>query len=204
MKSIMLYHGGDRELQIENIKFNGRNDCDFGKGFYMTPHKQIAEEWVRKRDNAVINKYELVYEESDSIILKGSDWLKVILGFREGLYPVNLTKNLVIGAIANDRMNSALPAFLTEGILGIGDKRLFECLTLVQLGDQYTLKNSVEGLTFVGSYVLKGFTLQQARDRHSQRRVNMAATLNKIKRNQYTNELFLEDYVEECKNGFTI
>ena len=34
---------------IEDIKFpESRPDYDFGRGFYLTPDKRIAEEWIRK------------------------------------------------------------------------------------------------------------------------------------------------------------
>jgi len=45
IESIILYHGSDRVRQLKDISFPGlRSDCDFGRGFYLTPDKHIAEE----------------------------------------------------------------------------------------------------------------------------------------------------------------
>jgi hypothetical protein len=49
-KTKLLYHGGERELRLESIKFPGlRNDCDFGAGFYCAENKDTADEWVAKK-----------------------------------------------------------------------------------------------------------------------------------------------------------
>jgi len=202
MKRIILYHGSNREVRVEDIKFPGpRPDCDFGRGFYATPHAAIAEEWVRKELTPVINMYEFLYKEEDTVTLLDTSWLKAVIGCREGLYKVTFIKNIIIGAIADDRMNEALPAFLTNSIFSIGDKRLFECLTLVKLGDQFVLKNNTNGLTFIKSYILKGKMLQDALQRHDDRRHDMKRALEGINRKQYPDEKFLDDYVKECKNG---
>ena len=61
-KEVILYHGSNKIVKVEDIKLPGpRDDCDFGPGFYMTPNRQIAEEWVRKIKTPVINKYKLIY-----------------------------------------------------------------------------------------------------------------------------------------------
>jgi len=204
LKQTILYHGGDKEMQVSEINFNGtRDDCDFGAGFYLTPDRKVAEEWVRDRTTPVINTYRLTYCTSDVTVLEGSDWLKAVIGCREKSFAVKFTKNIVIGSIANDRMNDALPAFLTPAIFNIGDKRLFECLTLVKLGDQYVLKNNCDGLEFLESKPLKGLAQQQARERHNARRHDMKNKLSQIRRKQYTDEKFVEDYIEECKHGIS-
>jgi hypothetical protein len=202
MKAI-LYHGGDKEMPSNEINFPGpRPDCDFGAGFYCTPNRKIAEEWVRNKQSPVISMYELEY--NDALHIKEETWLKTVLGYREQLYKVTISANIIIGAIADDRMNDALPAFTTDAVFSIGDKRLFECLTLVNLGDQYVLKNNAQGLTFLKSYTLTPQALQQAQARHGTRRRDMQTKLKQIHRKQYANEKFLEDYIRECKDGFTI
>lgn len=203
--TITLYHGSNRVVDIRDITFPGpRPDCDFGSGFYLTPHQDIAEEWVRNEISPIINVYTLTFLQSQAIILSGENWLKTVLGFREQRYNVTFTQNIIIGAIANDRMNDALPAFCSDTLFRIGDKRLFDCLTLVKLGDQYVLKNNAQGLKFIKHYTLTHAELDAAKARHQARRTGMKTSLLQAHRKVYSNEKFLEDYLEECRHGFTI
>ena len=60
MIEIPVYHGSSKIMDIPDIQFPGpREDCDFGRGFYVTQHKITAEEWVLKEETPVINKYTL-------------------------------------------------------------------------------------------------------------------------------------------------
>jgi len=77
---ITLYHGSDRELRVEDIKFPGLRDrCDFGKGFYLTNDREIAEEWVRNIKNPIINEYALNLSTQSILELDGDSWIHVIL-----------------------------------------------------------------------------------------------------------------------------
>ena len=203
-KKITLFHGGDTEMTIDKIKFPGpRPECDFGRAFYLTPSPDIAEEWIRNSPTPVISQYELKYSEDAAIVLRDMDWVKVIVGFRTELYKVSFTRNIVIGAIANDRMFEALPLFMRQGIGGISDKMLFDCISLVKLGDQYALINNADGLEFQKSYILKGKMLQDAHQRHGERRRGMTKAIENIRRQRYENERFIEDYIREGGNGIT-
>ena len=203
-KSIILYHGGDVCLPVEDIDLNRRDDYDFGMGFYMTPDRDIAEEWVRERDTPVINTYKLSYRENEIAFLSHSDWLKVIIGFRKGIYRVVLTKNIIVGEIANDRMFPMLNAFMRKAPAGISDKVLFDCITSINLGVQYVLKRNTSCLEFVESRELRDLERQEANNRHYQRRRNMENDLEAIQRKRYDNEKFMSDYIKECGHGFTI
>ena len=203
-KKVILYHGGDEEIKTEHIIFPGpRPDCDFGRGFYMTAVSAVAEEWVRNKSSPVISQYELKYYEHETTALYGLDWIKAVVGFRTSAYTVEFTRNIIIGAIANDRMNDALALFMSRGIAGISDRMLFDCLSLVQLGDQYVLTKNAAGLTFLKSYVLKGKMLQDAKHRHEERRRSMTKKLGDIRRRRYDDEKFVVDYMEEFRHGVT-
>ena len=206
MDKIILYHGGDKPMPTAHIQRPGpRADCDFGQGFYLTPDKHIAEEWVRKKQPPIISVYELTYSPQEVLHLAGDDWLRVIIGCRENAYPVRFSKNIVIGSIANDRLFPMLGLFMdTTLIVGIGDRRLLECITLVNLGDQYVLKDSTHGLVLLESYALTGERLHAANDRHATRRRGMNDALAAIRRKNYDNERFADDFIKECRDGITL
>jgi len=194
----LLYHGGDRALPIENIQFPGiRVNCDFGPGFYLTENKDAAEEWIRKRKTPIITVYEYDDNPEDQIILKDADWLKVVLGFREKLFNINFSKNVIIGAIANDDMTISIPAFMLGGIAGIGDIRLIKSLEYCKLGNQYVFKNNANGLRYLSSYELKGAELENAIRRHMERRITMNKDLLQLRGIVFEGEKFIEDYREE-------
>ena len=52
---------------------------------------------------------------------------------------------------------------INEAIQGaIGDRRLFECLQMVELGNQYVLRDDVSCLTWVKSKEIRGAEVQRA------------------------------------------
>ena len=197
-KTKLLYHGGDRALPVESIQFPGiRINCDFGQGFYLAENKDAAEEWIRKRKTPIVTVYEYDDNPENQILLKNVDWLKVVLGFREKLFNINFSKNVIVGAIANDDMTISIPAFMLGGIAGIGDIRLIKSLEYCKLGNQYVFKNSANGLRYVDSYELKGEDLKNAIQRHKERRVTMNKDLLQLRGSVFEGEKFIEDYREE-------
>ena len=195
MIRLTLYHASEHIVDIPSIEFPGpRDNCDFGSGFYLAESKQTAEEWVIRKPTPVINVYRFEAPEKDLLYLGGTDWVKVIVGFRANRYKVKLKSPVICGPIANDRMNVALPLFL-NGI--IGDLRLLKCLDYCKLGDQYLIRRMTGSLSFERSYSLKGQELQRAWDRWQARRRDMNAELLKIQRNSIAGEKFIDDYLEE-------
>ena len=197
-KKKLLYHGGERALPIESIQFPGiRANCDFGQGFYLAESKDAAEEWIRKRKTPIMTVYEYNENPEEQILLKGTDWLKVVLGFREKLFDITFSKNVIIGAIANDDMTISIPAFMLGGIAGIGDIRLIKSMEYCKLGNQYVFKNNANGLRYVDSYELKGAELESAIQRHKTRRATVNEDLLQLRGSVFKGERFIEDYREE-------
>lgn len=64
---MIVFHGSNKEVATPLVHI-GRNNLDFGKGFYVTTLQKQAERWagtiVRLRPGgaAIVNKYELDYE----------------------------------------------------------------------------------------------------------------------------------------------
>ena len=64
---MIVFHGSNKEIATPLVHV-GRNNLDFGKGFYVTTLQQQAKRWaetiVRLRPNgkAIVNKYDLDYD----------------------------------------------------------------------------------------------------------------------------------------------
>lgn len=118
MKDIVLYHGSKNGIKGE-IKPISREHCDFWQGFYLGESPDQAKS--------------IVSEYSDPYFYKIRLKLSVA---KEWIDRVNHA-DVVIGKIADDRMNEAMSRFSN---LGLTDKGLQACLQSVQYGNQYVLK----------------------------------------------------------------
>ena len=192
---IPVYHGSSKIMDIPDIRLPGpRADCDFGRGFYVTQHKTIAEEWVINEEMPTINKYILKAPESDILRLTGRDWLRVVIGYRTNALQTSIKSPIVCGTIANDRLVPSFNAFMEETI---GDLRLLECLELAELGNQYSLRESTEYLRWEGSYPLKGLEMERAITRNRNRMHNVHNRVRDIYRKQIAGEKYFYEYLEE-------
>lgn len=191
---ILLYHGSDHVVPVDEIRFPGpRDSCDFGRAFYTTANKHVAEEWVIRQSAPIINIYSFNTSEQHVFRLGKSDWIRVVIGFRTEAYNVEFKSSIIAGTIANDRMDVSFPAFLAGDI---GDIRLFRCLDFCRLGLQYAFRNSAVGLTFVDSYRLQGAELARAVARYNNRRNDMEDNLRGIRRMPVPDEKYIEDYLK--------
>lgn len=107
-----VFHGSIEivEKPLVNI---GRNNLDFGKGFYVTNLKAQAISWASRPMNIGNQKFLNIYELSDKIKEKdfnvlrfdkyNKEWLDFVVGNRRG---ENLWQpyDMIIGGIANDRV----------------------------------------------------------------------------------------------------
>lgn len=110
---ITAYHGGTQVVDRPVCLF-GRENLDFGRGFYVTPLIVQASQWAvataKRRDGcALINIYSL---DRDAVIRKGhckifeaydSEWLDFIVASRRGLNPA-ASFDYVEGGVADDRV----------------------------------------------------------------------------------------------------
>jgi len=200
-KTKLLYHGGKSTLKTNDIIFPGlRNDCDFGAGFYCAENKDTADEWVAKKsfNTKIISVYEYTHDSGNEIFLSDLDWIKVILGFRENMYTINFSKNVVIGEIADDDMRVSIPAFVMGGELAICDRRLLKSLQYVKLGLQYVFKTSPAGLKFLDSYEVTGSMCKEFKDRSKSKLKTMGKDLRALRNSVFADGRFYEDYLEKA------
>ena len=192
--SVKVYHGSDHVVKTEDIQFPGRRkECDFGRGFYLTERRRIAEEWVRAETTPVVNEYSLKITKDQVLHLKDEDWLRVVLGCRLEMFDAQFRSPVVYGMIADDRMFDELQFFVASAI---GDKRLIECLDYCKLGNQYCIREPIDGLTWERSYEIKGLQLQQVTKRHADRRREMSKGLELIRERNIPGEKFIRHYRE--------
>lgn len=151
MNDITLYHGSKNGLQSP-IQPNSRSRCDFGKGFYMSTTPMQPKTLIYRHENPTFYTLKLRISEipEDRILkLSGRDWMLSVLYHRKYLKDIKQTdmykqikamnqdKDLIIGPIADDRMNEVINNF-TENL--ITNKVLLECLKYIDYGTQYVAK----------------------------------------------------------------
>ena len=163
---MIVYHGSNMEVATPLVH-SGRNNLDFGKGFYVTTLRKQAERWaetivrLRPQGTAIVNKYELDYksiEEAGFHILRfeeyNEEWLDFIVANRNGESRWK-PYDLIEGGIANDRVFDTIENYMSGGIdkqTALGRLRYEQpnnqiCILNQKIADQY--------LSYLGSETLK-------------------------------------------------
>ena len=121
--SVIVYHGGTEIIEHPQVDV-GRENLDFGKGFYVTDIKQQAEEWsnrvsTRRGLSSVVNSYIL---DKDSILSSfecklfteyDGEWLDFIVESRLGNKPW-LKYDYIEGGVANDRVIDTINLYMSD------------------------------------------------------------------------------------------
>lgn len=152
MKDIILYHGSKGGIKGQ-IRPSSRELCDFGKGFYLGEGRDQAMSVVSEHSFPKLYKIKLKLSEIPQnkilVLQDKKDWLYAILSCRKRVDKFNelpvasqwLEKlkqyDVIIGPIADDKMNEAMSRFSE---LAITDEGLQACLKAVRYGNQYVLK----------------------------------------------------------------
>ena len=122
-----VYHGSTQAVEYPLVGV-GRENLDFGKGFYVTDIYAQAERWGavmalrHPGSTSVVNIYELDVEKINSSGYKwlhfdgyNNDWLEFIVSSRLGKPPW-LEYDIVEGGIANDRVFDTIENFMENQI----------------------------------------------------------------------------------------
>jgi len=147
---ITLYHGSKSGIH-GSIKPSSREQCDFGRGFYMGTEKRQPLILICTRENAQL--YTIEFDMSDLKVLElqpGIEWALLVAYFRGAMEIIKgseiynnyrdiaqQTCDVIKGPIANDRIYNVLERFF-EGL--ITDIQLVSSLSALKLGTQYTAK----------------------------------------------------------------
>lgn len=119
---MIVYHGSTDVITNPLVNV-GRNNLDFGKGFYVTVLKKQAIAWATRPVNIGKNKYLNVYEldineiEAQGYnILKfkeyGQEWLDFVVANRKGNSHWK-EFDQIEGGIANDRVFNTIELYST-------------------------------------------------------------------------------------------
>ena len=118
---LTVYHGSIIQVNAPIAKA-GRENLDFGQGFYITDIKEQAERWAFRigrqfQETPVLNIYELNIEciKKKYRYLKfenyDQQWLDFIVKSRKGERPWN-DYDIVEGGVANDRVIDTVEAYI--------------------------------------------------------------------------------------------
>lgn len=120
---IKVYHGSTGVIKDVDVS-RGRDNLDFGKGFYVTRLKSQAEAWARvvcsryEETEPVVNTHTLdldaVKDEGYNILTfeaYDAEWLNFIVGSRMGRKPW-AGYDLIEGGVANDRVIDTVEGYM--------------------------------------------------------------------------------------------
>lgn len=84
MKEVELYHGSNQIIETPKLSL-GKNNNDYGQGFYCTEQIEIAKEWACKNNqNGFINKYKINFNTLKILNLSDNhhnvlNWIALLL-----------------------------------------------------------------------------------------------------------------------------
>lgn len=158
---MIVYHGGTDIVKLPLVGV-GREELDFGKGFYTTDVLSQAEAWARRladrrRQVPVVNKYELNLEMAVSryrykkFPYYDGEWLDFIVANRNG-QALWKQYDLIEGGVADDRVVDTVEAYIA-GL--IDEAKALERLSYFAPNNQLCITSQQlvdECLSFVESF----------------------------------------------------
>ena len=159
-QKITLYHGSEQIIESPTFGF-GKQNNDFGLGFYCTESEELAKEWaVSSLSNGFVNRYSLDTEYLKILNLNSPDytilnWIAVLVAHRLfsikspaaqrakryliDNFGVNVNAyDLIIGYRADDSYFDFAASFLNNGI---SVQQLANAKRLGKLGEQIVIKS---------------------------------------------------------------
>lgn len=156
MADIQVYHGSDCIVKNPALSY-GREDADFGIGFYVTTDLEMAEKWAARRRNSIINVYRMNPDHLNGLEFElNKGWLDFVVQNRSGHKRVemNLTDiDYIKGATADDRLFAVVEQY--EGDLLDADTAI-KAMNAMKIGEQLALisEAGIRELKFTHSYML--------------------------------------------------
>ncbi len=191
-----IYHGSDHILN-KPLFGVGKEDNDYGSGFYTTQDKEKAEQWalVNGDDNAICNIYDIDEEQLEVLSLDDYSTLAWIveLAYHRGArgesaslmaekliekYKIDTSKaDIIIGYRADDSYIDIVDAFLQNQLTIEEADRLFR---KGNLGKQVFIKSAkaFDALNFAGYY--------EVTKERNQDEINARADVERFLRNRRT------------------
>ena len=159
-QKITLYHGSEQIVESPTFGL-GKQNNDFGLGFYCTESEELTKEWaVSSLRNGFVNRYSLDTEYLKILNLNSPDytilnWIAVLVAHRLfsikspaaqrakryliDNFGVNVNAyDLIIGYCADDSYFDFAASFLNNGI---SVQQLANAMRLGKLGEQIVIKS---------------------------------------------------------------
>ena len=121
-----VYHGGITEITLPVVNV-GRDNLDFGKGFYVTEIKSQAKTWAEIKSRyfldtpGIINQYAFDFDNAvrgcryRKFECYDQEWLYFVIDCRSGKN-VWRAFDIIEGGVANDRVIDTIEAFIAGQI----------------------------------------------------------------------------------------
>ena len=178
---LVLYHGSKRGL-IGDIAPISRDECDFGRGFYMGTNTLQPLTLVCNEEKPRFYTVELDMTGLKVLTVEiGMDWAMLIAYYRKEMESAKGTPiyekyahmadgyDVIVGYIANDRMYTELSRFFNKTLT---DVALINCLSALDLGKQYVAvsEKACKQITILKEEPLSGLELSLLKDMSAERR----------------------------------
>ena len=178
---LVLYHGSKRGI-IGDIAPVSRDECDFGRGFYMGTNTLQPLTLVCNEEKPRFYTVELDMTGLKVLTVDiGMDWAMLIAYYRKEMESAKGTPiyekyahmadgyDVIVGYIANDRMYTELSRFFNKTLT---DVALINCLSALDLGKQYVAvsEKACKQITILKEEPLSGLELSLLKDMSAERR----------------------------------
>jgi hypothetical protein len=211
-EKIIVYHASSVVVEKPIWNYAVGTDSernDFGLGFYVSTDIEQPIMLLCERDEIVLNQYEITL--ADLIVKQFSsddDWLltvvfnrrnfsqkKKLFALRDSYRQAMENYDLIIGAIANDRMFSTINAFIENNIT---DMVAIECLKMMQYKPQYVLKSekACSNIEFIGSEIYDTKRLDAYRHKAETERATIEDKIDEIKENNFRQGRLLSEIIK--------
>lgn len=213
-ETITLYHGSRGGISGA-IRPTSRERCDFGRGFYMGTNPEQAKGLVVDDTDPVFYTLEFDFSKIEPqriMFLENETWLYAVLAFRDRVdefsslslskklvSSLNLDYDVIIGAIADDRMNEAIKRFSEYALT---DEGVAACLASVDYGFQVVAKTDAacRAINIVSERDIYGKEADDIR-KYTERMRESSRDIVKRMQIQYQRKgRFLNEVIEEERN----
>lgn len=201
----ILYHGFKEGISGKIVPNNPKANpqCDFGMGFYLGTDKDQAISLVCKYPTSKFYTFEIDFSSLSCAILSGMAWLYFICWNRNwfsekageclsNIFSPLSELDIIIGEIADDRMEQALNEFKN---MAITDTGFSLCLKSARMGIQYSLKTqkACDNIKLINKMTLSPEKRKQVNNRMFQRCAENMKTLRKIQEDHIRDGLYFPE-----------
>lgn len=205
---MQLYHGSKSGIDGE-IRPISRSQCDFGRGFYMGTEESQPLTLICNFEKPVLYTVEFNMDGLDVVDLPlDNDWAMFIAYCRgrldvakgtalyDRMRKLETSHDVIVGAIANDRMFIVLDRFFNGEIT---DVALVHSLSALQLGKQYAAKTerACRQITIVDERPLDEAERNALKEQSDQQRAEGIAQAERICREYRREGRFFDELLED-------